>query len=268
MRPISSFNMLNVIGGASPAGLSLSANAHKRSLQVHVDAKRYYGGEQEDSGAPDLASISDKAKQMADEAERAGLPSDELEEVARVAEKIANDPATRQAKEDLATIRVGEQVSQNLQTNAEQERIRDLEERDKQVRQREEAHVRAAGLLAQGGPKYRYEIGPDGKRYAVEGHTEIKVKEGRTPEERLKNARQAERAAQEGGASTPQSARVLAEARQEADKAKQEIEEENAKTQGREEEAGSPRDRLSQKVADTYREQEEEPLAYRTRKLD
>ncbi len=269
MQPLSTFNMVNVIGTASPGGLSLSTDSQRKSLEVRIAADEYFGSSKnDDTLTADIASISDQAKEMAARAESAGLSSEELEEYAEIAQQVEDDEDIQQARKNLATIRIGEKVSQDLMDNTDKERIRDLEERDRKVRQREEAHVRAAGLLASGGPKYRYEIGPDGKRYAVEGHTDIKVKEGNTPEERLKNAKQAERAAQQGGAVTPQSAKVLAEARGEAQKAQQEIETEQ---KGEEQESSSSQplvDRFAQKVADTYRQQDDIPFHKQTLKLD
>jgi hypothetical protein len=48
-----------------------------------------------------------------------------------------------------------------------------LQARDREVRAHEAAHQAAAGGLARGGASYRYEIGPDGKRYAVGGEVSI-----------------------------------------------------------------------------------------------
>jgi hypothetical protein len=55
----------------------------------------------------------------------------------------------------------------------EEKQVRELEERDREVRRHEQAHKAAAGELASGGPKFEYEAGPDGKRYAVGGEVSI-----------------------------------------------------------------------------------------------
>ncbi|GIX47090.1 MAG: hypothetical protein KatS3mg131_1301 [Candidatus Tectimicrobiota bacterium] len=51
--------------------------------------------------------------------------------------------------------------------------LRELQRRDRAVRAHEQAHLLAAGPLAQGGARFVYRVGPDGKRYAVEGEVPI-----------------------------------------------------------------------------------------------
>ena len=58
-------------------------------------------------------------------------------------------------------------------TPEQEARVRELKQRDGEVRAHEEAHRRAAGTYAQGAPKYDYEAGPDGRRYAVDGQVQI-----------------------------------------------------------------------------------------------
>ena len=54
-------------------------------------------------------------------------------------------------------------------TDAEKDLVKRLQARDGEVRQHEQQHMAAAGELAVGGPRYTYQIGPDGKSYAVGG---------------------------------------------------------------------------------------------------
>ncbi len=58
-------------------------------------------------------------------------------------------------------------------TPEEQRQVQELRKRDQEVRQHEAAHKAAAGQYAQGAAMFTYQIGPDGKRYAVGG--EVKV---------------------------------------------------------------------------------------------
>ncbi len=58
-------------------------------------------------------------------------------------------------------------------TEAEKAEVERLRQRDAEVRQHEQSHKAAAGQYARGGPNYEYEIGPDGKSYAVSGRVEI-----------------------------------------------------------------------------------------------
>ena len=66
-----------------------------------------------------------------------------------------------------------EKASRNELSEAEREVVRELKDRDRDVRQHEQKHLAAAGGLAKGGPRYHYQIGPDGKPYAVGGEVQI-----------------------------------------------------------------------------------------------
>lgn len=58
-------------------------------------------------------------------------------------------------------------------TAEEQDQVKKLAERDREVRTHEQAHVAAAGPYLRGGPTYTYQKGPDGKSYAVGGEVQI-----------------------------------------------------------------------------------------------
>jgi hypothetical protein len=73
-------------------------------------------------------------------------------------------------------------------TPDQEAKVRKLAARDRDVRAHEAAHLAAAGALA-GGVDYTYEIGPDGKLYAVGGQTRISIPAGLSPEQRLVVAR-------------------------------------------------------------------------------
>lgn len=53
------------------------------------------------------------------------------------------------------------------------ELIRQLSQRDREVRAHEEAHVAAGGPYVRGGPHFNYQVGPDGKQYAIGGEVSI-----------------------------------------------------------------------------------------------
>ncbi|MBL8247065.1 MAG: catalase [Candidatus Competibacter sp.] len=84
--------------------------------------------------------------------------------------------------------------SKPLLSEADLALVRKLKQRDLKVRQHEMAHMAASGGLAQGGPSYSYQRGPDGQNYAIGGHVNIDISPGKTPEETLQKA-QAVRAA-------------------------------------------------------------------------
>ena len=60
-------------------------------------------------------------------------------------------------------------------TEEEQREVEKLKERDSEVRRHEQAHKAAAGRYANGAPSFEYEVGPDGRRYAVGGEVSIDV---------------------------------------------------------------------------------------------
>ena len=58
-------------------------------------------------------------------------------------------------------------------TPEEKLQVEELQARDQEVRIHEMAHVMAGGAYVTGGPSYEYQVGPDGKGYAVGGSVGI-----------------------------------------------------------------------------------------------
>ncbi len=112
-------------------------------------------------------------------------------------------------------------------TPEEQEVVAELSARDREVRAHEQAHATVGGHLA-GSPSYEFESGPDGKRYAVAGEVPIELREGRDPEETLRNAQIVRRAALAPAEPSPQDRSVAAAASQMEARARAEILEERA----------------------------------------
>jgi hypothetical protein len=114
-------------------------------------------------------------------------------------ERTAGKPADRPAEnptEKPADRPIGR--SQDKATGkltADQQRlVLDLTQRDAHVHQHEAAHQAAGGSLA-GGADFSYQVGPDGKSYAVGGEVSIHLAAGRTPDETIANARRVRAAA-------------------------------------------------------------------------
>ena len=98
---------------------------------------------------------------------------------------------------------------------------RELENIQREVVAHEAAHQAAAGEFG-GGVSYSYtEI--DGKTYITGGEVPIKLKEGRTPEETLRNMQQVQRAASAPADPSGQDRAVAAKAAAIASKARQQI---------------------------------------------
>lgn len=62
-------------------------------------------------------------------------------------------------------------------TSSEYRELQDLKQRDREVRQHEQAHIAAGGAHVQGGASFSYATGPDGRRYATGGEVQIDTAE-------------------------------------------------------------------------------------------
>ncbi len=58
-------------------------------------------------------------------------------------------------------------------TTSEYRELQDLKERDREVHRHEQAHMAAGGAHVRGGASYSYQLGPDGRLYAVGGEVQI-----------------------------------------------------------------------------------------------
>ena len=112
---------------------------------------------------------------------------------------LENNIATNSAEDAREEERVEQDSSSELSpgelTESEQDLVDRLEARDAEVRRHEQAHLVAAGSLANGPPKYDYQRGPDGRNYAVGGSVSIDVSEEADPEATIAKAEQIKRAA-------------------------------------------------------------------------
>lgn len=125
---------------------------------------------------------------------------------------------------------VGARNSPTELTKEEQEIVRELQRRDREVRQHERAHAAAGGALA-GPPTYEYQVGPDGKRYAVSGEVKIDSSPANSPEATIAKMEQVIRAALAPAQPSAQDRAVANEARQNKIEAQRELSEEQADEQ-------------------------------------
>lgn len=96
-------------------------------------------------------------------------------------------------------------------TPEEQVELAKMVARDREVRAHEAAHLAAAGALANG-VEYDYEMGPDGRLYAVGGKVNVTVSSSGTPEEALAKAQQLRAAASAPADPSGQDLSVIAKA--------------------------------------------------------
>ncbi len=104
----------------------------------------------------------------------------------------------------------------------EQRQVEQMRDRDREVRIHEQAHVAAAAGLA-GAPVYEYETGPDGRRYAVAGHVDLRSGGHSDPEKALQEAETVKRAALAPSSPSSTDRAVAAEASQEASQLRAEL---------------------------------------------
>lgn len=107
----------------------------------------------------------------------------------------------------------------------EQRQVKELKNRDREVRQHEQAHKAAGGRYA-GAISYDYQQGPDGRRYAVGGEVSIDVSPENEPEATIAKMRQVRAAALAPAEPSSQDQSVAAEASKIEAEARQELQQE------------------------------------------
>lgn len=109
-----------------------------------------------------------------------------------------------------------EELGDSVQLSPEAEQqLRELKQRDAEVRAHERAHMAAAGQHAVGGAQYTYQTGPDGRRYAIGGSVDIDTSSvPDDPEASEEKAQQVRRAALAPGDPSAQDMQVAAQAAQ------------------------------------------------------
>jgi hypothetical protein len=141
-------------------------------------------------------------------------------------------------------------------SEADQRTVQQLQQRDREVRAHEMAHVAAGAGLVTRGASYTYQTGPDGQRYAIGGEVQIDTSPGRTPEDSLAKAERIRAAALAPAEPSGQDRQVAAQAARMAGEARMEI----ARRDFQETAGGTPA--TSAAAQASYRGQQAE-LAYR-----
>jgi hypothetical protein len=114
-------------------------------------------------------------------------------------------------------------ADEETQESRERERVRELVLRDREVRAQQHSHAAAAGVLA-GVPTFTYQVGPDGRLYAVAGEVKIDTSPvPGDPEATLRKAEQIEQAAFTPGDPSPEDRRAAVMAAAMAARARQEL---------------------------------------------
>ncbi len=94
------------------------------------------------------------------------------------------------AKEKLAQANEEKSTNDQKLSKEEQKEVKELERIDRQVKSRELTHRAVAGNYARGSVSFDYVTGPDGKKYAKEGHINIDARPvPNNPEATIRKAR-------------------------------------------------------------------------------
>ena len=102
--------------------------------------------------------------------------------------------------------------------------LRQLRARDREVRAHEAAHTAAGGGLVRGGPSYTFQTGPDGRSYAIGGEVQLDVSAvPNNPQATIAKASQIRAAALAPANPSVQDVRVAANANQLASRARIEL---------------------------------------------
>ncbi|MCH5277356.1 MAG: hypothetical protein J1E80_05925 [Desulfovibrionaceae bacterium] len=113
-------------------------------------------------------------------------------------------------------------------SSEQRETIRQMQQRDREVRSHEQAHQAAAGGLAVGGASLDMRAGPDGHMYAVGGEVQIDTSRESDPDAAIAKAQQIRTAANAPADPSAQDRAVAAEAsRMESEARREKIEQES-----------------------------------------
>ena len=120
----------------------------------------------------------------------------------------------QQSGSEKDTAQASQAIGSTQLTEEEQKEVEKLKKRDREVRQHEQAHIRAAGNLALGGPQYSYTTGPDGRRYVTDGSVSIDTSKEAEPKENIRKGDRIVKAALAPAEPSPQDLEVAAKGRQ------------------------------------------------------
>ena len=138
--------------------------------------------------------------------------------------------AQSSAPEDVEAL-VDEGKGPDGLTEAERQEVQELQRREQEVRQHEQAHATAGGQYA-GQPSYTYRMGPDGRLYATGG--EVKIDAAAVPNDpraTIRKMEQVKRAALAPSQPSAADRQVAAEAQAKLIRAKTELQEQEREVQ-------------------------------------
>ena len=199
------------------------------SAQVHTvyhytmgtDGKRYITG----------ASVTMKGSEEDLNRVSGGLAAEDMQSRQKaITDSLKKDAEKTEKNQTIIQQESEKRWAEEKKDKAEDEKdsqIRELKQIQQEVIAHEVAHQAAAGELG-GGVSYTYTQGPDGQKYITGGEVPIRLKEGATPEETLRNMQKVQAAANAPADPSGQDMQVAAKAAALAAKARSEISQENS----------------------------------------
>ena len=170
-------------------------------------------------GSAAFPGLGDYGRPAPDKTDAATARNAQVQEQGKAGGTAAQAGAAASAVENGDSLRLSPEA---------QAQLRELKQRDAEVRAHEKAHMAAAGQYVTGGPSYEYQQGPDGRQYAIGGHVSIDASSRPDdPEASAAKARQVRRAALAPGEPSGQDRAVAAKAAAEEARAAREKQEEN-----------------------------------------
>lgn len=126
---------------------------------------------------PSAASQSAAEKGVASEKDKSKTPAQDnelidFEGIRKRAEKEDSTITDSSENGDQPPSEERNNPKQDPEVIAEEQEIKNLQQRDQEVKAHEGAHASVGGTTT-GAPSYSYEIGPDGKKYAVSGEVSV-----------------------------------------------------------------------------------------------
>ena len=199
------------------------------SAQVHTvyhytmgtDGKRYITG----------ASVTMKGSEEDLNRVSGGLAAEDMQSRQKaITDSLKKDAEKTEKNQTIIQQESEKRRAEEKKDKAEDEKdsqIRELKQIQQEVIAHEVAHQAAAGELG-GGVSYTYTQGPDGQKYITGGEVPIRLKEGATPEETLRNMQKVQAAANAPADPSGQDMQVAAKAAALAAKARSEISQETS----------------------------------------
>ena len=202
------------------------------SAQVHTvyhytmgtDGKRYITG----------ASVTMKGSEEDLNRVGGGIASKDMESQRQEASDVLREQSEKtERNQTVIKAEADKRKAESKEDKADYEKeaqVRELKQIQNEVIAHEAAHQAAAGEFG-GGVSYTYTKGPDGQNYITGGEVPIRMKEGSTPEETLRNMQKVQAAANAPADPSGQDRKVAAKAAAIAMKARAEMSKEDEHTE-------------------------------------